>query len=165
MRKNRVQFLKSTFNLLPHPEGGYYSEIYRSTDVIISPQNKSPRNTLTHIYFLLSQGDISRWHRVVHDEIWHVYEGDPLRILSFDADKPKAPIQEDIIGDNSSENISAFHKVIKGRHYQAACSTGSYTFLGCTVAPGFSFEDFNYIETTELKSWVRNQGLDYAKFL
>lgn len=165
MEHKRVQFLKSAFNLQPHPEGGFYREVYRSADIMESPKTESPRNTITHIYYLLSEGELSRWHAVVHDEIWNVYEGDPLRILSFNANNFKDSIREDIIGDISSKMPSPYHKVVKGGDYQAACSTGSYTFLGCTVAPGFNFDDFTYIETQRLKNWVQNQGGDYAMFL
>ena len=165
MASKRIQQLKDAFNLKPHPEGGFYSEEYRSNDLVTSPITNTSRSAISHIYFLLTESDVSRWHRVVHDEIWHVYEGDPLRILDFDPNSLNNNISEKRIGDISAEITSPYYKVIHGGHYQAAETTGNYTFMGCCVAPGFVFDDFNYINEPDLKQWVVNQGKDYNKFL
>ena len=160
----RIDQLKEAFDLRPHPEGGFFSEQYRSSHLINSPTNKQKRCTLTHIYFLLTDNDLSRWHKVIHDEVWHVYEGDPLRILSFD-ETSDAPIKDEIVGGMGREISTDYFKVIQGGHFQAAESTGLYTFMGCTVAPGFDFADFSYIESEVSKTWVKAQGKDFAKFI
>jgi predicted cupin superfamily sugar epimerase len=160
----RIDQLKNAFDLRPHPEGGFYAEQYRSSDTIISPKNKYQRSTLTHIYFLLTENDISRWHKVIHDEIWHVYEGDPLRILSFD-ELQETPIEDEVIGGMGRDISTHYYKVIKGGTFQAAQTTGLYTFMGCCVAPGFDFEDFSYIESEVTKTWVKEQGKDFGKFI
>lgn len=160
----RIEQLKQVFDLKPHPEGGFYSEQYRSSDVIVSPHNQKQRSTLTHIYFMLTENDFSRWHKVLHDEIWHVYEGDPLRILSFDEAQNK-PIEDEVIGVMNPQNNTHHFKVIEGGQFQAAETTGLYTLVGCCVAPGFDFEDFSYIEGEVTKRWVKEQKNDYARFI
>ncbi|MFT4653062.1 MAG: putative cupin superfamily sugar epimerase [Patiriisocius sp.] len=169
MTIKRIEQIKQAFNMQPHPEGGFYSEQYRSKDIIKSPKNAQDRDALSHIYFLLTISDISRWHKVIHDEIWHVYEGDPLRILSFDDrsgnDTKNAIVFDETIGKIGSEITTHYYKVIQGGQFQAAQSTGQYTLLGCCVAPGFVFDDFSYIENEPTKKWVIEQGKDYAKFL
>lgn len=178
MSLQRIEQIKHVLNMQPHPEGGYYCEQYRAASEIQSPVHSKLRSTLTHIYFLLTESDISRWHKVVHDEIWNVYEGDPLRILRLN-DKG---IEDSIIGDNIGDSIGDsigdnskgkkehsigrdYYKLIPGGDFQAAETTGLYTLLGCTVAPGFDFEDFSYIEDTRIKDFVIAQGKDYHRFI
>ena len=84
-----------------HPEGGYYREIFRSADLVEPADGRGPRAALTTIYFLLPAGINSRWHRVTSDEVWHLYEGGPLEVLTVDPGfsvlsrhelKPRAPV-------------------------------------------------------------------------
>lgn len=133
--KMRIQQLVDKYQLQPHPEGGYYREIYRSVQEVSSEFTTEKRNALTHIYFLLGKGQFSRFHSVLHDEIWNFYEGAPLKLIEFDGNKTK----ELIIGKGD------YTRVIKGGVYQAAESTGEYTLVGCSVAPGFDFKDFSYL--------------------
>ena len=163
MSLHRIEQIKEKLHMKPHPEGGFYSEQYRSDATAVSPINSNSRSTLTHIYFLLTENDLSRWHKVVHDEIWNVYEGDPLRILTLD--ESALTIKDSTIGDIGKDVTNDYFKVIKGGDFQAAESMGLYTLLGCTVAPGFEFEDFSYIEEEPLKNFVNSQGKDYHKFL
>jgi predicted cupin superfamily sugar epimerase len=169
MSKQKIAEIKQRFNMLPHPEGGYYAEQYRSVNIVRSAANGAQRSALTHIYFLLTPGDISRWHKVLHDEIWHVYEGAPLRILSFNSDisanQCSNSINDEIIGNKPNALETDYFKVIQGGHFQAAQSTGEYTLVGCCVAPGFVFEDFSYVEDAATKKWIGEQGLDYKNFL
>nr|WP_241664479.1 cupin domain-containing protein [Ningiella ruwaisensis] len=161
MSEKRIQQIIRQFNMQPHPEGGYFSEEYRSDSELVSPVNQLARAAVTHIYFLLTQGQVSRWHKVLHDEIWNVYEGDPLRILTLSGKS----ITSRVIGELNTKHRSDFFEVIRGGDYQAAETTGQYTFLGCTVAPGFEFKDFSYIEDNKTKELVINLGEDYARFL
>jgi len=80
------QSLIRTYNLAPHPEGGYYRELYRSTLNVNSSAVNEERAAVTHIYYLLLKGDISRFHVVKHDEIWHVYGGAPLKLIQYDGE-------------------------------------------------------------------------------
>ena len=67
--------------MIPHPEGGFYRELYRSSSRVQPADDRPARAALTTIYFLLVGGEVSRWHRVASDEVWHYYEGDPLELL------------------------------------------------------------------------------------
>ncbi len=151
----QIQSLIDTYNLAPHPEGGYYREIFRSKDNVVSPVCNEKRSAATQIYFLLGKRDISRFHRVVHDEIWHFYEGSPLNLICFDGTKT-CPVT---IGPGCDD----FTFVVKGGVWQAAESTGDYTLVGCTVAPGFDFEDFSFLSDSpdELEKFMQAQeGLE-----
>ena len=78
----RAAELITRLQLEPHPEGGYYREIFRSSGLVSPADGRGPRAALTTIYFLLPAGIVSRWHRVASDEVWHLYEGGPLEVLT-----------------------------------------------------------------------------------
>lgn len=149
----KIQEIIAKYQLQPHPEGGYFRELYRSEQVLNSPINGKKRNTITHIYFLLAQGQISRFHKVLHDEIWNFYEGSPLKLIEFDGNR----IQETIIGNQD------YFKVIKGGVFQAAESMGEYSLVGCSVAPGFDFNDFSFI--TGESSLIKIFESNYPEFM
>jgi len=88
------EHLIEKYNLAPHPEGGFFREIYRSGQCVESPIAGARRDAVTHIYFLLIAGQVSRFHRVLHDEIRNHYEGAPLRLLRFDGQA----VAEELIG-------------------------------------------------------------------
>src|SRR5215510_3972505 len=77
----RARALIAELKLEPHPEGGFYREIYRSAGVVWPADVRRARNALTTIYFLLPAGTFSAWHRVSADEVWHLYEGEPLELF------------------------------------------------------------------------------------
>jgi len=79
----RARELISTLEMRPHPEGGYYREVYRSIDRVMPGDGRGERAALTTIYFLLVEGTFSRWHQVDSDEVWHLYEGGPLELLEL----------------------------------------------------------------------------------
>ena len=138
---NRASKLIKTLGLIPHPEGGFYREVYRSATTLHSPQAGGVRSALTDIYFLLPAGQISRLHRVRHDEIWHLYEGGPLVLVELAADSLE--LQEVLLaGDGESPN---YRHCISGGNWQAAYGHGDYSLVGCTVAPGFDFVDFEFL--------------------
>ena len=135
---DRCPALVATLGLIPHPEGGYYGEVYRSAFTVQPADGRDPRPALTTIYFLLPAGAVSRWHRVHSDEVWHFYEGAPLELwmtppwigeIGRKQLGPLQPGQEPVV-------------TVPAGWWQAARSTGSYTLVGCTVAPGFDFRDF-----------------------
>lgn len=148
------------FNLKPHPEGGFFRELYRSTQNVHSSPVDGERSALTHIYFLLRKGDISRFHKVEHDEIWNVYEGAPIKLVHFDSEA--GTLQEEIIG-HGCENYCT---VIERKKYQAAESTGEYTLVGCSVGPGFDFKDFAFIDGgSDQAEFIKKNYPDYQRFL
>ncbi|EJW13671.1 hypothetical protein A33M_0001 [Rhodovulum sp. PH10] len=119
--------------LVPHPEGGHFRETFRD------PTEVAPgRAASTAIYFLLAKGERSHWHRVDAAEVWHWHGGAPLR-LSVAADR--ATPETVTLGQNlaAGERPQA---VVPAHAWQAAESLGDWTLVGCTVAPGFSFETF-----------------------
>ena len=123
----------AALDLQPHLEGGFY----RQTWVADAPEGERPVGTA--IYFLLKGGAPSHWHRVDAVEIWHYHAGAPL-VLSVAADE-KGPAQDIVLG---SDLIAGQRPqgIVPKDHWQAAKSTGDYTLVGCTVAPGFQFEGF-----------------------
>jgi len=139
---SRAASLIKSLRLSAHPEGGYYKETHRSLHIVRSPHHRKARNAITDIYFLLVGCQPSRFHKVVHDEIWHYYEGDPLKIIEIN---PKTfKMAKIVLGRN--RNKAHYKHCVKGGVWQAAYSTGEYSLAGCTVAPGFDFSDFKFLK-------------------
>ncbi len=141
---NRIQELVEQLELTEHPEGGFYKETYRSAGSI--PQDvlgdifTGERNYSTGIYFLLTTGNFSAFHRIRQDEMWHFYEGDPLIIHMIDQ-AGKYSTQE--IGLNLHRNQLPQFVVPKNIWFASeVLENGTYSLVGCTVSPGFDFEDF-----------------------
>ena len=139
---SRAADLIRGLGLTPHPEGGYYREIFRSAARVQPLDGRTDRLALTTIYFLLVAGQVSRWHRVTSDEVWHHYEGGPLELLVADAGfgdvfrRRLGPV---------ADKTQPVHVVVAGE-WQAARSMGAYTLVGCTVGPGFEFSDFQMLD-------------------
>ena len=138
MISDRAATLIATLNLIPHPEGGHYGEVYRSATVVQPADGRGARPALTTIYFLLTADTVSRWHRVQSDEVWHFYEGAPLNLWLASPDVDA--IQQRRIGplDGGQQPVWT----VPAGWWQAARSTGEFTLVGCTVGPGFDFADF-----------------------
>lgn len=151
----RAEELIKRYELIAHPEGGYFRELYRSEQSVQSPVHSKERSSVTHIYFLLTEGQISRFHRVEHDEIWNFYEGEPLRLITFDGES----LTERVIGPGCDH----YTAVVPAGVWQAAEPTGSYSLVGCSVAPGFDFEDFRFMN--EIECGMIDRFPDYRKFV
>jgi len=121
--------------LAPHPEGGHFRECFRDSRTVAD----GSRAASTAIYFLLALGERSHWHRVDAAEVWHYYAGAPLA-LEIAAGK-RNPIERVRLGSDlaAGERPQA---VVPAGAWQAAESLGSWTLVGCTVAPGFDFAGF-----------------------
>lgn len=119
-------------DLEPHPEGGHYRETFRG---VPGPDGRAAS---TAIYYLLGDGELSRWHRIDADEIWHWYGGDPLVLTISDNGSDTRSIR---LGRRLREGELP-QAVVPTGSWQSARSTGSWTLVGCTVAPGFRFEGF-----------------------
>ena len=153
-----MQDLIDKFKLAPHPEGGYYAVVYESKQSVTSPAVNQDRKAVTHIYFLLSEGQVSRFHKLAHDEIWNFYQGDPLKLIKYNG----STVEEVIIGSGCSNCVS----IVEGGVYQAAESTGAYSLVGCTVAPGFEFEDFLFLrDEFEMKEKLLKEFPSYREFV
>ena len=118
--------------LKPHPEGGHYRETFRDATVDASGRSRS-----TAIYFLLARGERSHWHRVDAVEVWHYYSGDALTLhIADDRGQRSVKLGADLAaGELPQAAVPAYA-------WQAAESTGDWTLVGCTVAPGFEFAKF-----------------------
>lgn len=143
MNKN-IQDIIDTLDLQPHPEGGYFKETYRSTGTInkqdLGKNYSGQRNYSTSIYFLLTSGNFSALHRINQDEIWHFYDGSPIRLHMI---TPEGIHTEHSIGkDLYKGEVPQF--VVPGGNWFAAEVIGdnTFSFVGCTVSPGFDFDDF-----------------------
>ena len=118
--------------LKPHPEGGHFRETFRDSRV---DQNGRARSTA--IYFLLARGERSHWHRIDAVEVWHYYAGDALTLRIAD--------ESDVRGIRLGPDLTAGEvpqAIVPAHAWQAAESTGDWTLVGCTVAPGFDFARF-----------------------
>jgi predicted cupin superfamily sugar epimerase len=118
--------------LQPHPEGGWYVQTFRD-----SPGEA--RGHSTAIYYMLQAGERSHWHRV-HDaaEVWHYYAGAPL-VLRLSENGANS---QTILLGTGLANGERPQAVVPANWWQAAETTGDYTLVGCTVAPGFEFSSF-----------------------
>jgi uncharacterized protein len=135
---DRGAALIAALGLSPHPEGGYYGELYRSNAIVLPADGRGPRAALTTIYFLLTGDTLSRWHRVQSDEVWHFYEGAPLDLWL--ASPAGDAVDQHRLGPLDGAQRPVW--TVPGSWWQAARSTGAYTLVGCTVGPGFDFSDF-----------------------
>lgn len=125
----RARHLIDTLALRPHPEGGWYRQVFKSVERVTRNADGADRSALTTIYFVLVEGTFSAWHRVQSDEVWHFYEGDPLELTI----RNQPPI---VLGPDHRVHIVPAHV------WQSARPLGAYVLVGCTVGPGFEFEDF-----------------------
>ncbi len=152
--------------LVKHPEGGYYKEIYRSEEVIaveaLPDRYTAQRNVSTSIYFLLDREDFSHFHKIQSDEIWHFYEGTFLTIHMID-DGGNYSFQK--LGRNV-EDGEVFQFVIpRGTWFAAEVNDkNSFALIGCTVAPGFDFADFELAKREELVKQFPQQREIVEKF-
>ena len=127
-----VEDIISALGLLPHPEGGLFSETYRHTPA------EGGRGASTAIYYMLRAGERSHWHRVDADEVWHWYAGASLRLSICE------PALEPI-DHHLGQDILAGQRpqiLVPKAAWQAAESLGDWTLVGCTVAPAFEFSGF-----------------------
>ncbi|MEP0004620.1 MAG: cupin domain-containing protein [Balneola sp.] len=148
----RIKQLIDLLNLQKHPEGGYFKETYRSEGVIpsevLNNEINGDRNYCTGIYFLLTSDNFSAFHRIKQDEMWHFYEGSPLLVHMIDKE-----------GNYSSQKIGLDFEdgqvpqfvVPKGVWFASeVMKPNSYSFVGCTVSPGFDFADFELADSNML---------------
>jgi len=146
--KDWIQKLK----LLRHPEGGFYKEVYRSTETIshksLPKRFNGNRSISTSIYFLLENDQFSSFHRLESDEIWHFYAGSPL-IIHIIASDGSYRIEK--LGLNIDEDQRPQITIPTGTWFAAeVIDKSSYSLIGCTVAPGFDFDDFELAERKSL---------------
>ena len=124
--------VQERLQLQPHPEGGFYREIYRSKQSV--NVNAGQRSACTAIYFYLGETDISHLHRLKHDELWSWHEGGSATIHMI---HPDGRHEQHQLGPNGDYTV-----VIPAGCWFGATVTGSHVLLTAIVAPGFDFADF-----------------------
>ncbi len=150
--ENLTETLIATFGLQPHPEGGWYKETYRSNVMLQEgclPADFAAQRVLsTAIYFLLEQGNFSAFHRIKSDECWHFYAGHALEIFVI---SPDGDLSVTRLGSDFT-NAESFQFVVPANCWFASrpAPGSACCFVGCTVAPGFSFDDFELATAAEL---------------
>jgi predicted cupin superfamily sugar epimerase len=157
MTKNAEYWIKK-LGLSKHPEGGYFKEIYRSDDILkenfLADRYKGNRSVSTSIYFLLKSSEFSAFHRLKSDEIWHYYQGSALSLYIID---DKGILTEKKLGPDP-ENNESFQIIINAgswfgaKVFDNSDNNDSFTLIGCTVAPGFDFKDFELGQRDKLIS-------------
>jgi predicted cupin superfamily sugar epimerase len=123
--------------LEPHPEGGRFAETWRA------PAGDNERSTGTAIYFLLTEGEVSQWHRVDAAEIWHHYAGAPLALITADGEGES---DRRVLGSDLARGQRP-QLVVPPHEWQSAIPLGEWTLVGCTVSPGFEFDGFELAPT------------------
>jgi predicted cupin superfamily sugar epimerase len=149
---NSAQYWIDKLELIPHPEGGYYRKTYRAELAIareaLPSQFTGPRLISTAIYFLLERENFSAFHRLRSDELWHFYAGTSLVVHVIEPDGGYSEIS---IGGNPDAGESLQAVVKAGCWFASRVrNPGSFALAGCTVSPGFDFEDFELAKRSEL---------------
>jgi hypothetical protein len=126
-------------DLIEHPEGGRFREVFRSGQIVSTPDGTT-RSALTHIYFSLKPGEVSLFHRVASDEIWNLYQGPGINLYTWDGTNRSPQCITLSAGNN------CFCYCIPAGTWQAAEPISDTVLVGCSVAPGFEFSDFTLID-------------------
>jgi predicted cupin superfamily sugar epimerase len=147
-----AQYWIGKLQLIKHPEGGYYREVYRSNEFVhkknLPDRYSSFRSFSTSIYFLLEGSEFSSFHRLKSDEIWHFYEGSAIHVLMI---FPNGEFKRIVLGQDFESNQVYQAVIPKGCWFAAQVNDPeSFSLVGCTVSPGFDFEDFEMGKKGEL---------------
>lgn len=149
--------LISLLALIPHPEGGHFKETYRSENRVTRDGLAFSRSASTAIYYLLRGRERSTWHRIRSDEMWHFYDGVPIRIYVLEPDGGLGILRLGNPLRHAGANFQAL--VPAGRWFAAECEESeSHSLVGCTVAPGFEFDEFEIGDVTFLKQHWPEHG-------
>lgn len=145
MPEDNINSIVTKLELQPHPEGGYYKEVYRSEESILKSalpdRFMGERNYLTSIYFLLEEKSYSAFHRIQSDELWYFHKGDPVEIHVITPEGQYYSIELGV------DTLQAF---IPAQCWFAAKTKGAYSLVSCAVAPGFDFADFELAQKAKL---------------
>jgi uncharacterized protein len=155
-----AQYYIEHLELQPHPEGGFYKETYRSKGKIAAdclPRDiERDRSYSTAIYFLLQQGDFSAFHRIRSDECWHFYDGGTVLVHVLHQSGEYSCTR---VGKNIHEG-EVFQYLVPAGAWFASEPASFFSLVGCTVAPGFDFADFEMAKKNELvKQFPQHENL------
>lgn len=149
--ENSAAYWIEELQLVPHPEGGYYKEVYRSDEAIhpigLPERYLTPRSMSTAIYFLLRSEDISAFHRIKSDEIWFYHAGSSADIYIIE----NREFRVEKVGMNRKRGDQLQILLPRNSWFGAkVIDQESFILVSCTVAPGFDFEDFELADRKEL---------------
>lgn len=133
--------LIARLELSPHPEGGWFREVHRATERVDTA--RGARSALTTIYYLLEREQVSRWHVVASDEVWHFYAGAPLELLVYEPGGRQ--FRRCVLSAPAADREPI--GIVRAGAWQAARSLGDYSLVGCNVGPGFEFADFRFVSS------------------
>ncbi len=143
---NNAGYWIKHLNLQPHPEGGWYREVFRSDNQVVRANAHDIKQACTSIYYLLENDDFSGFHRIASDELWYFHKGSPLHIHSIDKN-----------GNHLTHELSdapagsLFVAIAAGLWFAAEIpSKTGFTLVSCAVAPGFEFGEFEMADRQEL---------------
>jgi predicted cupin superfamily sugar epimerase len=156
MNTKNASYWIDHLNLQPHPEGGYYKEIFRSKQRVLRHGADELKQACTSIYYLLEGEDYSGFHRIASDELWYFHKGEPLLIHIVDEHGVYSSIE---LSDTSSGVLSA---VVEAGSWFASeiPSRNGFTLVSCAVAPGFEFSEFEMAEKrTMMLLYPQHAGL------
>jgi uncharacterized protein len=147
LNKDAIYWINK-LNLKEHPEGGYFTQAYVSDVIITSSEHRGPRFACTAIYYLLVEDQFSSFHTMKSDELWHFYDGSSvtLHIIGIDGELYNVKLGKNI------ENDERFQAVVKSGTWFAASvdDVTAYSLVGCTVSPGFDYQDWRLGDVEEL---------------
>lgn len=158
---NTPEQLISKLGLIPHREGGWFREIYRAEGTLKTVRNggEAVRNYSTAIYFLLRSGQKNALHRIASDEIWHFYSGSALAVYEIDTN---GNLKKNILGPDTEKGEMPVVVIKAGNWFCAeVAESDSYTLAGCTVSPGFDFDDFELADPV----WLAMQFPEHEDFI
>lgn len=152
MKKVTAEDLVKLYGMLPHPEGGFYKETYRAKGLIakgaLKDGHAGDRNYSTAIFYLLPKGTRSRLHRLKSDELFHFYLGGTLVLVKI---SPEGKVEKIRLGHDVASGCQLQHVIPAGTWFGAYPEESSeFCLIGCTVAPGFDFADFEVGAKSEL---------------
>jgi len=148
-----ARFLIEQLQLQPHPEGGYFKETYRASENFSHLPARfvgAERSCSTAIYYLLEANQRSAFHKILSDELWHFHAGVPLEVVGI---SPQGDFKRWLVGPKLNEG-QQFQVVIPAGYWFGSRplerDSQNYTLVGCTVAPGFDFKDFEMAKRSDL---------------
>lgn len=142
-------------HLQPHPEGGWYRQVYHSDAVFTPTTVNHQRYFYTSIYFLLDANSPSHLHQLKHDEIWYYHAGDSITIHCF---YPDGSYKQAVLGPNILEGELLQYRVPAGVIFGSEVTNDNFSLVSCAVAPGFDYHDFKIFSQEQLLSKYPNQS-------
>jgi|SRR5664279_5200634 len=146
MNIQNADYWIQSLELMPHPEGGFYREVFRSGIEVYRKSSPALKQACTSIYYLLESNDFSGFHRIASDELWYYHKGEPLFIYEFNA---LGLLVTHELSDQGTGRLSI--AIAAGSWFAAAIPSGTgFSLVSCAVSPGFNFVEFELANSSDL---------------